>query len=269
MDINFIIIYDNTAQAKVLFVTESVTEVLGYTADELYGTCGYEITHPDEREALGVAHKNNVTNEHLSTVTIYRSRHKDGHYVLLDIVIHYCFDTLVCTCYAVSTPDTLKRKLRLNSADIVYHCQPTGELFINGIPKDARVSLTKHMENKSPWGDNQAVQLQQEPRFCLIVNRYTEKAIIVFATKICEMVAQTSPYELIGKSLYDYIEPSDRASVDKQIQLSKSSELISRLRFAWKVGENKYISMEAIVSCTYDGVVLVGRAAHPVNSIYR
>ncbi|CAO3608868.1 unnamed protein product [Mucor hiemalis] len=135
MDINFIIIYDNSALAKVQFVSETVTEVLGYTTEELYGTYGYEITHPNEREALGVVHKNNVANEHISTITTYRSRHKDGHYVLLDIIVHYCYDTLVCTCYAVTSPDSLKRKLQLNSADIAYSVQPNGNCTLTGLPK--------------------------------------------------------------------------------------------------------------------------------------
>lgn len=260
MDVNFIVIYDNSAKATVKFVSESVSEVLGFTAEELIGTCGYELTHPDERDALTLVHGNNVRKERLSTITTYRSRHKDGYYVPMDITTHYCFDTLICTNFAVTSPVSLKRKLRLASADITYEILPDGTLCMNGSKEDATEVLREKLTRDKPWGDNEKVQLSQEPRFCMILNRYTAKATIVFATRLCQTVISLDPYDCIGKSIYEYISPKDKESVKKQIELSKQKEFIQRLRFDWIVDENKLTPIEAVISCTDDGIVFVGRS---------
>jgi PAS domain S-box-containing protein len=262
MEISFIIIYDNTAAASILFVSESVYDVLGFTPEELTGINGYELTHPQEREAIALIHTSNVGNEKMSSVTVYRSRHKYGHYVQMDTVVHYCYDALICTNFAIVSEDCIKHKMRINSADEAYYIQHDGSIRLTGAWNDSQERMKQMLADKHPWGaNNQLAAKQQEPRFCLILNRYTDKSIIVFATKMCEQIVDLNQFDCIGKSLYDYIGPQDKESVKKQVELSKSTDIISRLRFDWAVGENKLVPLEAAVSCTYDGLVVVARLA--------
>jgi PAS domain S-box-containing protein len=260
MEINFIIIYDNTAAASILYASESVYDALGFTPEELIGWNGYELTHPDERPALGLIHSSNVETERMSSVAMYRSRHKDGHYVQIDVVIHYCYDALICTNFAVVSEDCIQRKMRVNSADKVFNIQHDGSIMLPGAWNDSQEKMKELLANKHPWGENKQTQRKEhEPRFCLILNRYTEKSIIVFATKMCESMIDLNQFDCIGRSFYDFIRPQDKEIVMKQIELSKSSNMISRIRFDWTTSENRLIPLEAAVSCTYDGLVLVAR----------
>lgn len=259
MEINFICIYDNTSEAKFLFASESVTDVLGYLPEELIGKGGYEFTHPLERKALATIHTANVQNERMSSITTYRSRHKDGHYINCDVVVHYCYDTLVCTNFAIVSSDCIKHQMRSSSVDASFVIQEDGSIRLTGAWNDSQEKMKSLLTSEYPWDVHHKVISQQEPRFCLFLNRYTQKSNIVFATKMCESMVGLSQLECIGHPLYDYIDDKDIENVMHQIELSKSQALIVRVRFLWKKGQGECIPIEAVVSCTYDGLVFVAR----------
>ncbi|KAI8969926.1 hypothetical protein BDF20DRAFT_94665 [Mycotypha africana] len=264
MEINYISIYDNTAQAKFLFVSESVTEVLGFRPQELIGEDGYDLTHPDERDALSLIHSVNVKYERMSTITSYRSRHKDGHYVQLETVVHYCYDVLICTNFAIVSPDCVKHKMRQHSADEAFIIHPDGTLQIDGVAwNDTQDRIKKILIEKYPWDttNNKVTHIKQEPRFCLFINRYTIKSTIVFATEMIESMVGGSQVDCIGESLYNYIAPKDRENVMKLIEVSKSTDMINRIRFDWLKSDGTSVPLEAVVSCTYDGLVMVARVS--------
>ncbi|KAK4519649.1 uncharacterized protein ATC70_009886 [Mucor velutinosus] len=260
MEINFISIYDNTAEAKYLFVSESVTDILGYQPEELVGKGGYSILHPDEVQAISIVHRGNVKNERMSSVNTYRNRHKDGHYVLCDVVVHYCYDVLICTNFAVTTNDCFRHKIRINSAEDVFVIQPDGSIQLAGAWNLSQEKMKRLLAEGNPWDANMNVISPQEPRFCLFLNRYTSLSIIVFATQMCQNLVGSSQMELIGESLYDYVDDKDRLNVERLITLAKSNDLINRIRFNWKRRDNDELEyLEAVISCTYDGLVFVAR----------
>jgi PAS domain S-box-containing protein len=263
MEINYIAIYDLTPRANFLFVSESVQDVLGFTPEELVGRGGFEITHPDEREALNVVHTSNVKDEHMSSIVYYQCLHKDGHYVHCDSIVHYCYDVIICTNFAVVSPDSIKHKMRINSADEAFTVDKNGVLRLSGAWNNSQEKMKNLMASEYPWDiSNKLTATQREPRFCLFINRYTSESIIVFATKMCEDLVEVDQFECIGQSLFSYVAPKDKLAVMKQLELSKSCDLISRLRFKWLKPGDRHVQVEAVVSCTYDGIVMVVRLAN-------
>ncbi|CEP14158.1 hypothetical protein [Parasitella parasitica] len=260
MEINFIAIYDNTAEAKFLFVSESVTDILGYLPEELIGKGGYCLTHPEERQALTIVHQGNVKDERMSCICTYQNQHKDGHYVVCDVVIHYCYDVLICAHFAVTSSDCVKHKIRISSADHVFIVQPDKSIQLAGAWHTSQESMTKLLAETNPWDANKAVIAKREPRFSLFINRYTNLSIIVFATQMCEYLVGSNQMDLIGESLFDYVDRRDRSSVQKLIESAKSNNLINRVRFNWKRRDNgQLVALEAVLSCTFDGLVFVAR----------
>ncbi|KAI8639890.1 hypothetical protein BD408DRAFT_255956 [Parasitella parasitica] len=260
MEINFIVIYDNTAEAKFLFVSESVTDILGYLPEELIGKGGYCLTHPDERQALTVVHQGNVKNERMSCLCTYQNRHKDGHYVMCDVVIHYCYDVLICANFAVTSSDCIKHKIRISSADDVFIIQSDGSVQLAGAWNTSQEAMKKLLTETNPWDANKNVIAKREPRFSLFLNRYTNLSVIVFATQMCEDLVGSSQMDLIGESLLDYVDSKDKSNVEKFIELAKSNNLINRVRFNWKRQDNgELVAIEAVLSCTFDGLVFVAR----------
>ncbi|KAL9538575.1 hypothetical protein MBANPS3_010825 [Mucor bainieri] len=270
MEINFIAIYDGSANANFLFVSDSIKECLGWSAEELLGQPGYILTHPDEREALALIHSNNVKEERMSSVVSYRARHKDGHYVLIDNVIHFCYNLLISTNFILLPDDAIKHDLRANSADQSYLIRPEGAVRLTNGNDAWRYGGTqtnmKHLLSKAyPWNVNANLTNMQEPRFCLFLNRYSVHATIVFASSMCEEMVGMSQVHCIGDSIYH---------VRHQIDITKAKGVISKLRFKWSrkktasdAEEDALIPIEAVVSCTHDGLVLVARLMAPPKII--
>lgn len=272
MEINFIAIYDGSANANFLFVSESIKECLGWSPEELLGQPGYILTHPKEREALALIHSNNVKNERMSSVVSYRARHKDGHYVLLDNVIHWCYNLLISTNFTLPPDDATKHAMRANSADQSYLIQPDGAIKSSNTQNNI-----KHLLSEAyPWNFNANLTNMQQPRFCLVLNRYSIHANIVFASSMCEDMVGMSQIGCIGDSIYQHVAEKDVENVRHQIEITKLKGLISKLRFKWLSrkqdnsddGEKEtLIPIEAVISCTHDGLVLVARLMTPPITI--
>ncbi|KAI8888465.1 hypothetical protein K501DRAFT_282775 [Backusella circina FSU 941] len=256
-EVNYISIYDSTASAKLVYVSESVYDVLGFTPEEIIGLGGYELTHPNERAALSVLHTSNLTNEPMSSLCTYKSRHKDGHYVTCDIIVHACCDVLICTNFARLSGDSVKASMRTVSADESYVIGDDGSVQVSGAWRDREERIRMLLSN--PF-ERKLHPLESEPRFCLILNRYTEATTIVFASRYCYDLVGSTQTQLIGSSLFDFVEEKDHISVSTQLDLAKAHSIVVRFRFRWLRGL-KEIPVETCVSGTYDGLVMVVRLA--------
>jgi PAS domain S-box-containing protein len=256
-EVDYISIYDSTASAKLVYVSESVYDVLGFTPQEIIGLGAYELTHPNERAALSVLHSSNLTNEPMSSLCVYKSRHKDGHYVTCDIIVHPCYDVFICTNFARSSCDTVKASMRTTSADESYVIGEDGSIEITSSWRNRQERIKTLFS--TPFRDF-SKPLEGEPRFCLIINRYTEAATIVFASRYCYDLVGIGQTQLIGSSLFDFVAKKDRVSVSTQLDLTKEQSIIARFRFKWLHG-SKEIPVETCISGTYDGLVMVVRLA--------
>ena len=68
------------ADLAISYQTPSITRLLGYAEDELIGTQLADLTHPDDRLSLLAARAEATAEEHASTTSHLRLRHKDGSY---------------------------------------------------------------------------------------------------------------------------------------------------------------------------------------------
>jgi diguanylate cyclase (GGDEF)-like protein/PAS domain S-box-containing protein len=73
------IITRTSLDGRFLYVSPAVTAVLGYRPEELVGTQGTAIIHPDDWEVLARAHDGN--NQSARVHVAFRARHKDGQYL--------------------------------------------------------------------------------------------------------------------------------------------------------------------------------------------
>ncbi|KAG2234968.1 hypothetical protein INT48_005122 [Thamnidium elegans] len=117
----------------VVFASESVYDILGYTPEELIGHPGYHFTHPDEHEALALIHTTNVDEQRMSSLTTYRSRHKNG-----------------------------TRRMRINSADFAYFIQHDGTIQLN----DSQEKMTHLRAFKDLWGKDKKVHSKMYNCIC-------------------------------------------------------------------------------------------------------
>lgn len=95
MEINFISFHDLTPAANYLYCSDSITDILGYTPEEVIGRSAYDYFHPDEIPSIQRVHANGVVADKVAIITYFRIRHKDGRYLECEIVFNACYDVIV------------------------------------------------------------------------------------------------------------------------------------------------------------------------------
>ncbi|KAG1136532.1 hypothetical protein G6F37_010526 [Rhizopus arrhizus] len=258
---NFITIFDNTPSAEFLYFSDSVTECCGWEPEELVGRACYEMYHPEDHKALRRFHFSNVANQKMSSMVSYKFLHKNGSWVPMDTIVSFCYDVLVTTNF-VSGQDSFEHKMRVNSVDEVFICQPEGTLQLAGAWNDKQERMRMKMEDGQHWADL-VYSNPIEKRFCLILNRFTDALTIVFTSKIIEDLTGVPSSYAIGRSVFEFIRERDIPALQTQLDMTIENDLVIRLRFDWLVDyeQQKYESLEAIASSTDDGVVMVIRLA--------
>jgi two-component system, cell cycle sensor histidine kinase and response regulator CckA len=71
------------AETRVIYISPSVTRILGYTPEELTGTTSMNIVHPDDAPLLGAIFTKGLDESDLAT-NEFRARHKDGTWRIME-----------------------------------------------------------------------------------------------------------------------------------------------------------------------------------------
>ncbi len=92
-------------------VSSSSKHVLGYTSEEMIGKHGADFIHPDDRVAL-LQKRENASRERNETPLTCRFRHRDGHYLWLEVARKYILspETNTIKEYVTSSRDITIRK---------------------------------------------------------------------------------------------------------------------------------------------------------------
>ncbi|KAL0961483.1 hypothetical protein HGRIS_006425 [Hohenbuehelia grisea] len=91
--LSFIGIVDFAPEANWVFITDSVTDLLGYEPSDLLGTPSLQLVHPDEFPRVQKMHYNTIQEDKAAVIAYLRLRHKDPYkgYILCCIsrtVVH-------------------------------------------------------------------------------------------------------------------------------------------------------------------------------------
>ncbi|KAG2232001.1 hypothetical protein BDF21DRAFT_421796 [Thamnidium elegans] len=259
MSNNWIAIYDNSLEARLVYVSESITDYTGWEPEEIIGVEAYDLFHPGDHESIRKVHIANVLNEKMSSMVSYRFKCKNDGYVPVETIVHYCHDVLI-SCNFIYDINSLDHKMRANTVDEVYACLADGSLQFCGAWGDKQYKIEEAFIADSLWVDNRVVKTQ-EPRFCLILNRFSDALNIVYASKLGQELVLLDVPNAIGLPFYDFVLDRDIEVLQRQIDLAKEHDMVVRLRFDWVIDRQKGVSepVEAITSCTNDGLVMVLR----------
>ncbi|SIS53867.1 PAS domain-containing sensor histidine kinase [Neptunomonas antarctica] len=122
-----------TSEWVYIDVNPAVERVLGYTVDEIIGTKGYDLFHPEDADNL-IKRTESVHYRRGMYTNTYRYRHKDGHYIWLETTSRTIRDDqgtpveIICVSRDVTEREMAQRAIRRlarvveASSDLIMFC---------------------------------------------------------------------------------------------------------------------------------------------------
>jgi PAS domain S-box-containing protein len=98
------------ADAKVRYMSPSVNRVLGYTQEQMIGSTGFELIHPEDRSAVENALNEFWKNPGARDSIQYRAKHANGTWVSLEVVAYNLLDHPAVRGVVINGRDISQRK---------------------------------------------------------------------------------------------------------------------------------------------------------------
>ncbi|KIJ26687.1 hypothetical protein M422DRAFT_785173, partial [Sphaerobolus stellatus SS14] len=80
-NVSYIIIHDLSPEAKMLYLSPSLTEVLGFEPGDVLGTSSFDWMHPDEVEVVKQLHYDTIREDKAAAVAYLRVQNQEDAYV--------------------------------------------------------------------------------------------------------------------------------------------------------------------------------------------
>ncbi|KAL7276097.1 hypothetical protein RUND412_000915 [Rhizina undulata] len=221
MDITFITMHDLSADARMLYASDSISDVLGYNPQEVIGKSCFEYFHPDEMPFARSIHGRGVHLDKAAVLSYCKLKRRNGEYVCCE-----CVFTVVYSVIVAST--SLYRHNNKSHGRAI--AAPVIRRVFSSSQNDPRYHMLTHLSSKfsaPPSG-------QHEPRAALILNRFTRTLTILYATHALGDILNFPPEEAIGKSFFECIQENCLQEAVDALERAKENDSIAYLRFHWR-----------------------------------
>lgn len=206
------------------YVSDSVTDVLGFEPAELLGRSCYKVFHPEELAKLGEVHYRALADESAACVAYMRLLHKDGYWVECSVSYSTVYDKSL----------TLVSRIHAGSRGF-EHAITAREIFEISPASQGRFSITRQgsaasspsppkTASPTPPPFHQLPPSSRTPRTFFLIDRFTNTARVMYVSNDVIVNGNT----LKNNPFYSIIKPSDRALVRDHIERAKQSSPLGR-----------------------------------------
>jgi len=98
------------ADGRVRYISPSINNVLGYKQEEMIGSTGFELLHPEDRSAVESAQSKFWNNPGARGSIQYRAKHANGTWVSLEVVAYNLLDHPAVRGVVLNGRDISQRK---------------------------------------------------------------------------------------------------------------------------------------------------------------
>ncbi|KAI9851094.1 MAG: hypothetical protein M1838_004526 [Thelocarpon superellum] len=219
METTFISIHDLSGDARLLYTSDSIIDILGYGPQEVIGRSCFDYFHPDEIPFARSVHGRGVQMDKAAVLNYCRIRSKYGHWVGCECVFTVVYDVLVASTSIYRRG--MKSQKRAVEAPIIRR-------LFSSSPRDPRYHMLSHLSTKFIEAPNIR---KHEPRAALFLNRFTRTLAIMYATTALSTVLGVTAEEAKGKSFYECIQENCLPSAIRCLEGAKANDSIAYLRF--------------------------------------
>ncbi|ROT38739.1 hypothetical protein SODALDRAFT_169967 [Sodiomyces alkalinus F11] len=215
MDQTFMTIHNLSAEANILFASESIYEILGYQPREVQNKSCFDFFHPDEIPFARSVHNRGVLLDKAAVLHYARIRSRDGRWISCECCFTVVHDVLVA-CTSIyrqgerSQPPQIRR-------------------LFSSSPRDPRYQMLEHLSPKF-----RMPPMEREPRAALILNRFTRTLTVMFATNAVSSILGVRPDQIKNKSFYECIQENCLPDAIRCLESAKANDSIAYLRFWYR-----------------------------------
>ncbi|KAL1296986.1 hypothetical protein AAFC00_004583 [Neodothiora populina] len=219
MDLTFISIHDLTPEARILYSSDSIVDVLGYTPDEIVNHSTWEFFPEEELPYARKVHARGIAMDKAAVLAYCRVKDRQGHWIGCECCFTIVYDVMI-VCTSVYRTGTESQK-RAAEAPVIRR-------LFSSSPKDPRYHMLSHLSDKFR---QPAKPLGNEPRAALFLNRFTRTLTIMYATGGIEDVLGIPANDMRGRSFYYCISENCLPDAVKCLENAKGNDSIAYLRF--------------------------------------
>ncbi|KAL2267494.1 hypothetical protein VTJ83DRAFT_4771 [Remersonia thermophila] len=219
-DQTFMTIHNLTANANILFASDSIYDILGYQPDEVKGKSAFEYFHPEEVPFARSIHSRGVLLDKAAVLHYARILSKSGQWISCECCFTVVHDVLVASTSIYYKGERSERRAR---------DAPHIRRIFSSSPRDPRYQMLEHLSPKF-----RMLPMEREPRAALILNRFTRSLSIMYATDAVSQILGVRPDELLDKPFYECIQPNCLDEAERCLESAKANESIAYLRFWYK-----------------------------------
>ncbi|KAJ5974172.1 hypothetical protein N7481_011382 [Penicillium waksmanii] len=259
MDTTFITIHDLSRDASILYASDSIHVVLGYQPHEVLNRSCWDYFHPQELSFARSVHGRGVRLDKAAVLNYCSIRHRDGSWVGCECVFTVVYDVLIASTTVYGRgKGTQKRAV---DAPIVR------QLF-DSSPNDPRYHMLTFISDKF---SRRLIEPLHEPRAALFVNRFTRTATIMYATSGVQDILGLSPRQLVSKSFFYCIQEECLRDAVRCLEGAKANDSIAYLRFWFRnpLQEDNLNAEGEAETPEYDGYTSAGVTADSSGHAYR
>lgn len=200
---------------RVLYVSDSLLYILGWTPEEMVGKPILDYIDAKEHEKAQALIIHALTHDSVAALTYLTMRHKNGHEVVVVSSYNCVYDRVICSG-SVAVPGQKARLRSLTASEFVpvtdiprarYQAMRWGKP-IHGDPLPAAMAMAK---NPPPLPE-------MEKRTGIFVNRFTRDSTIYHVTNDLFLNMD----EVYDHSFFHYVHPDDDEKVREIINSAKS-----------------------------------------------
>lgn len=222
MDTTFITIHDLTHDARILYCSDSIVDILGHTPDEVVNRSCWEFFHPDEIPLARQLHSRGVKLDKAAVLAYCQIKNRQGQWIGCECCFSVVYDVMVC-CTSVYRRGMSSQKRAVEA--------PMVRRLFSSSPKDPRYHMLSHLSSKFTLGPQEQTH---EPRAALFLNRFTRTLTVMYATNGIEQIIGISGEAMKGRSFYYCIQENCLEDAVRCLETAKGNDSIAYLRFFFR-----------------------------------
>ncbi|RPA87496.1 hypothetical protein BJ508DRAFT_320509 [Ascobolus immersus RN42] len=225
----FISMHELHDDAKIVYISESVQDLLGYEPSEVIGKSPFDFFIGEQAAAARRQHGRGVKMDKAAVLTKWNLRAKNGEIIPCECVFTVVYSVVVAATSLLRKDTYDSRKKEAVEIANQFNPQPQAQPIPprNQDPRTDMINLLSAKFISPPNGQN-------EPRAALFLNRFTRSLCILYSTEAVTDMLGISPEDLAGKSFLECIDEQDVMRATEVIERAKENDSITYLRFRWR-----------------------------------